>query len=103
MTELCIEKFAGTELPAFPAYNHIIPWGLVLEKGPIWIRAGDDQIEITPTDIGAATAAYQFNGAFWVYGYFAYRNLLNEKVEHKFLARWDLAQGFVGENRPGYT
>jgi hypothetical protein len=103
MIELCIEKFAGTSLPYEPVYVHVIPWGLVLEKGPIWIRAAEEQVVITPEDIGAALAAYEDDGAFWVFGYFAYRNLLNERVEHKFLVRWDLANGFVAENRPRYT
>jgi hypothetical protein len=103
LLELCIEKFAGTTLPQRPAYIHVAPWGLVLEKGPIWIRADDAMIEITPADATAAAAAYRNNGAFWVYGYFAYRNLLSERVEHKFLARWDLTNGFMAENRPAYT
>jgi hypothetical protein len=75
----------------------------MLEKGPIWIRAGDALTEITPADATAAAAAYRNNGAFWIYGYFAYRNLLSERVEHKFLARWDLTQGFIPETRPAYT
>jgi hypothetical protein len=75
----------------------------VLEKGPIWIRGEDQQIVITPTEVQAATAAYASAGAFWVFGYFAYRSILNERVEHKFLARWDLAGGFIGENIVGYT
>jgi len=82
---------------------HVTPWPLVLEKGPIWIRADDEQIVITAADVGAALAAYQSGGAFWVFGYFAYRNLLNERVEHKFLARWDQTHRFVAENRPRYT
>jgi hypothetical protein len=103
LLELCVEKFAGTSLPQVPPYIHIVPWGLVLEKGPIWIRAHDALVEITVADVGAAEVAYQANGAFWVYGYFAYRNLLDERIEHKFLARWDMEHGFAPENRPGYT
>jgi hypothetical protein len=90
-------------LPQKPIYSHAVPWGLMLEKGPIWIRAGDALTEITPADATAAAAAYRNNGAFWIYGYFAYRNLLSERVEHKFLARWDLTQGFIPETRPAYT
>lgn len=103
MIELCIEKFAGITLPNQPTYTHVTPWPLVLEKGPIWIRGDDQYIVVTAADIRAATAAYQGAGAFWVYGYFAYRNLLKERVEHKFLARWDQTYGFIGENRPRYT
>ena len=102
LIELCIEKFAGTTLPANPTYTHIVPWGLMLEKGPLWIRADDELTYITPADVGAAAAVYP-NGAFWVFGYFAYLNLLDERVEHKFLARWDLTLGFCPDNRPGYA
>jgi hypothetical protein len=102
LIELCIEKFIGNVLPTTPIYTHIDPWHLVLEKGPLWIQASDQLANITPADVGAAAAAYP-NGAMWVYGYFAYSNLLDERVEHKFLARWDLTQGFVADNRPGYT
>jgi hypothetical protein len=103
MIELCIEKFAGTTLPESPVYSHAHPWGLVLEKGPIWIRGTEEQIVVTAADCDAANAAYQAAGAFWVFGYFAYPNLLNERIEHKFLTRWDLEVGFVPENRVGYT
>jgi hypothetical protein len=103
MIELCIEKFAGLALPDQPNYTHITPWPLVLEKGPIWIRGDDQHIVITAADVGAALAAYGAAGAFWVFGYFAYRDLLNERIEHKFLARWDQAFGFVPENRPRYA
>jgi hypothetical protein len=103
MRELCIEKFVGTVLPANPTYIHTEPWGLALERGPIWIKASDALANITAAEVGAATAVYPHGGAFWVYGYFTYLNLLNETVERKFLARWDLAQGFIPDNRPGYT
>jgi hypothetical protein len=103
LIELCMEKFAGTTLPPIPNYSHTSPWGLVLEKGPLWLIPPDELSYVTPADLGTAVAAYQFGGAFWVYGYFAYRNLLDERVEHKFLARWDLKEGFLPENRAGYT
>jgi hypothetical protein len=103
MIELCVEKFAGLALPDQPNYMHKTAWSLVLEKGPLWIRGDDQHIVITAADIDSVSAAYEDAGAFWVFGYFAYRNLLNERIEHKFLARWDLMQGFVGENRPRYT
>jgi hypothetical protein len=103
MIELCIEKFAGLELPSTPNYSHIISWPLVLEKGPIWIRGDEQQIVVTAAEVGAAAAAYQANGAFWAFGYFAYWNLLNERIEQKFLARWDLNHGFVSESRPRYA
>ncbi|HXW48741.1 MAG TPA: hypothetical protein VEK31_04790 [Xanthobacteraceae bacterium] len=102
LTEVCIEKFAGVTLPAHPTYNHTEPWGLVLEKGPVWIRFPDTQAFINPAEVGAAAAADP-NGAFWVFGFFAYLSPLNERVEHKFLSRWDLAQGFMPDHRPGYT
>jgi hypothetical protein len=89
-------------LPVQPAYTNIEPWGLILEKRPLWIRPSDAQANITPADVGAAAAVYP-DGAFWVFGYFAYFNLLGERVEHKFLGRWDLEAGFVSENRAGYT
>jgi hypothetical protein len=100
--ELCLEKHVGNSLPNQPTYTHIAPWGLVLEKGPIWIRFTEEQGDVTQADVQAAAAAYP-NGAFWVFGYFAYWNLLNEKTVHKFAARWDLTQGFVREDRAGYT
>lgn len=103
LVELCIEKHIGRALPNVPTYTHKTPWGLILEKGPIWIRGTDDQIEVTPADIGASLAVYPNGGAFWVYGYFVYIDLLNQKIEHKFLVRWDLTNGFVPDNRPNYT
>jgi hypothetical protein len=103
MAELCVEKFAGLALPARPNYAIIIPWGLVLEKGPIWLRPDDAQSHIAAAEVGAAAAAINGGGAFWVHGYFAYWNLLNEKIVHKFALRWDLTQGFVREDRPGYA
>jgi len=75
---------------------------LVLEKGPLWIKATDALVNVTPADVGAAAAVYP-NGAFWVFGYFAYLDLLDKRIERKFLARWDLVEGFVADNRPGYT
>lgn len=102
MIELCVEKFAGLSLPPQPTYVHIDPWGLVLEKGPLWIRPSEALTVVTPADVAAAAAAYPA-GAFWVFGYFAYWNLLDERTIHKFAARWDLVQGFIPENRPGYT
>jgi hypothetical protein len=93
MLELCIEKFIGNVLPANSCYAHVEPWGLVLEKGPLWIQATDELANITPAEVGTAAAVYP-NGAFWAYGYFAYLNLLDERVEQKFLARWDLTQRF---------
>ena len=103
LVELCIEKYVGWKLPNTPTYTQKTPWGLVLEKGPIWIRAADDQVEITSADLGQATAVYSSGGALWVFGYFAYLNLLSQRTEHRFLARWDLKEGFVPDNRPGYT
>ena len=88
LIDLCIEKFAGNALPSQPTYTHILPWPGVLEKekGPIWIRVGDDQYDaITAADIAAASIAYQGVGAFWVYGYFSYRDLLNERVRAQIL------------------
>jgi hypothetical protein len=79
------------------------PVRLVLEKGPIWIRGEDRHIVITDADVRAALIAYQNGGAFWGFGYFAYWNLLNERIEHRFLARWDQTHGFLLENRPGYS
>jgi hypothetical protein len=100
--ELCVEKFAGSTLPARPSYTQIEPFGLVLEKGPLWIRLADTQAYLNPTDVASANAAYP-NGAFWVFGYLAHLSLLNERVEYKFLWRWDLVNGFVPDNRLGYT
>ena len=102
LLELCIEKFIGPTLPAHPVYIHKESWGLVLEKGPLWIKATDALVNVTPADVGAAAAVYP-NGAFWVFGYFAYLDLLDKRIERKFLARWDLVEGFVADNRPGYT
>jgi len=102
MIEICVEKFAGSVLPNKPIYVHAEPWGLILEKGPTWVRLSEDQGNITPADVGAAAAVYP-NGAFWVFIYLGYLNLLDEKVTYKFLVRWDLTYGFVRENRPGYT
>jgi len=102
MTDLCIEKCAGLTLPEEATYSHVIPWPLVLEKGPLWIRGDDQHIVVTPADL-AALAAHGNQGAFWVYGYFFYRNLLNERLRHGFLFRWDHTIGFVPENRPGYA
>jgi len=48
-------------------------------------------------------AAYKGAGAFWVFGYFGYRSLLDERLEYRFLVKWDLAFGFISENRAGYT
>jgi hypothetical protein len=50
LLELCIEKFAGIALPREPFYTHSVPWGLVLEKGPIWIRSDDALAEITAAE-----------------------------------------------------
>lgn len=103
LVELCIEKHVGRALPDVPTYTHKTPWGLVLEKGPIWIRGTDGQIEITPAEVGQTKAVYASGGAFWVYGYLAYLDLLNQRAEHKFLVRWELRTGFVPDNRAGYT
>jgi hypothetical protein len=100
--ELCVGKFVGNALPDRPTYTDIEPWVFVLEKGPIWFRFADTQAYVTPAEVGAAAAAYP-NGAFWVFGYLAYLSLLNERVEYRFLWRWDLTYGFVPDNRPGYT
>jgi hypothetical protein len=102
MIELCVEKFVGLSLPPQPSYVHLDPWGLVLEKGPLWIRPSEELTEVTAAEVRAAAAAYP-TGAFWVFGYFAYWNILNERTIHKFAARWDLAHGFVPENRSDYT
>ena len=64
MIELCVEKFAGLTLPAQPTYANIVPWRLVLEKGPIWLRPDDHQSVITSADITAALAAFGGGGAF---------------------------------------
>ena len=98
MLELCIEKFIGTALPDTPKYANKTTWHLVLEKGPVWIRADDSQIVITAGEIGKLAAG----GSLWVYGYFTYLNLLDERREHKFIARWDLTKGFLADNRAGY-
>ena len=102
MPELCVEKFIGASLPSSPTYRSGIPWGLYLEKGPIWIRFNDEQSVITASEASAANASYP-EGAFWVYGYIAYLDLFNERLQYKFLWRWDLTTGFVPENRTGYT
>ncbi len=103
MIEICIEKFAGVILPETPSYTHVTRWPLVLEKGPIWIRGTEEQVVVTPADVNETLTAYQNAGAFWVFGYFAYRSLLDERIERKFIARWDQANGFVPDNRPGYS
>jgi hypothetical protein len=103
IVELCIEKFIGSDLPSIPNYAHATSFNFYLEKGPIWLRGSDAQIVVGPADIGAMHAVYPSRGAFWVYGYFAYPDLLNRRVEHKFCARWDQTVGFVPDNRPGYT
>lgn len=103
LVEVCVEKFIGNPLPDRPNYIHASDWNLVLEKGPIWLMFPDELGHVTPADLGASVAAYNFGGAFWVYGYFAYPDLLDERVERKFLARWDLEAGFVPENRARYS
>jgi hypothetical protein len=103
IVELCIEKFTGSDLPSIPDYSHATSFNFYLEKGPIWLRGSDAQIAIGPADIGRMHAVYPRHGAFWVYGYFAYPDLLNRRVEHKFCVRWDQTVGFVPDNRPGYT
>jgi hypothetical protein len=103
IVELCIEKFVGSDLPGIPRYSHSTSFNFYLEKGPIWLRGSDEQIVVTPADIGAMHAYYPSHGAFWVYGYFAYPDLLNRRVEHKFCVRWDQTAGFVPDNRPDYT
>lgn len=65
---------------------------------PVWIQPTDELANITPAEVGAPTAVYP-HGAFWAYGYFAYLSFQNERVEQRFLARWDLTQGFVADNR----
>jgi len=100
--ELCVEKHSGVSLPLDPVYTNIRPWRLVLEKGT-WLRPDDQQAVITAPDVNAAAAAYRAGGAFWVYGYIGYRDLLNNTAKHRFLARWDLTNGFVPDARPGYT
>jgi hypothetical protein len=102
MTELCVEKFIGQLLPSLPTYKSVVPWGMYLEKGPIWIRFQDEQAVITPSEVSAINGIYP-EGAFWVYGYITYLNLLDEKLQYKFLWRWDLKRGFIPENRTGYT
>jgi hypothetical protein len=103
LKELCVEKFIGTALPPIPSYQHIGPWGLILEKGPIWIRFDDRYSVITSAEVQAANNAYQAGGAFWVYGYFAYQDLLDKTVQYRFVARWDFVNGFIPENLAGYT
>jgi hypothetical protein len=102
-TELYLEKFSGLTLPEVPEYENVQPWSLVLEKGPVWLRPDDAQSVITAADLAAAGTAYGAGGAFWVYGYFAYRTLPNERGEHKFLARWIPNEGFSADTRTGYT
>jgi len=103
IVELCIEKFIGADLPSIPNYGHATSFNFYLEKGPIWLRGSDEQIVVGPGDIGAMHAVYPSRGAFWVYGYFAYPDLLNRRIEHKFCVRWDQTVGFVPDNRAGYT
>jgi hypothetical protein len=101
--ELCLQKYSGLTLPDDPEYENTRPWSLTLEKGPVPLRIDDVQSVITAAELAAARAAYSVGGAFWVYGYLAYRGLLNERREHKFLARWDLSEGFLADIRTGYT
>jgi len=103
MKEFCIEKYSGTALPERPTYGKATPFGLVLEKGPIWIRGADEQIGISNTEALEAENAFKNAGAFWVYGYISYLTLLDERAELKFLWRWDQQLGFVPENRPGFS
>lgn len=101
--ELCLKKHSGLSLPGDPEYSDARPWNLILEKGPVPLRLDDAQSVITAADCAAAQAAYEAGGAFWVYGYLAYRGLLNERREHKFLARWDLSEGFLADAPAGYS
>ena len=72
------------------------------KKAKSAIRLPDELGHITPAEVAAAQTVYP-NGAFWVYGYFTYFDLLNQTVQYKFLARWDLRYGFVLEQRANYT
>lgn len=103
LKELCIEKFTGVSLPLEPVYQKVIPWNGVLEKGPLWIRAAEHQIVVSPNEVQAANQAYQAAGAFWFYGYFTYLDLLGGMKTQKFLLRWDHTHAFLIENRPGYV
>jgi hypothetical protein len=103
-TELCVEKFIGQSLPYTPIYGNPRPWNMYLEKGPIWIRFDDEQAALTHEETVSANAVYP-QGAFWVYGYVTYLDLLGERLQYKFLWRWDLKApfGFVPEIRISYS
>jgi hypothetical protein len=106
ITSFCIEREVLAELPLAPNYRTIDrawnPWlGFYPHQPPLWFRANDHLTELRFSDaqrqsIQAGTAT------LWIYGYFTYLNALEEELTHKFMARWDLQQGLVGEQRPGY-
>jgi len=41
--------------------------------------------------------------SLWIFGYFTYLNVIGDELTHKFMARWDLTRGLVGERHQGYA
>ena len=80
--------------------NNWQPW--LVPFGDLWFKPAD---EITALAFSAEDRQAIANGtkSLWVYGYFTYLNAVEDEHTHKFMARWDLVRGLVGERRPNYT
>jgi len=107
ITSFCIERVLldpDADLPEQPRYHSIDnrwqPW--LVPFAQQWFRPADD---ITALDFSDAQRAAIAAGRqrLWIFGYFTYLNAVEETLTHKFMARWDVRQGLVGERRPNYV
>lgn len=106
ITRLCLEWRILPMLPVTAMYEdyHIQPMNLLFGPNPNLITFFGLEHPANPVVLTVTQRIQIRDGqSLWVYGFFTYRNFMNESFDLGFVTRWNPPYGLVAETHQNYA
>lgn len=94
LVRFCCDWVVSPSVPDMPQYHHVEIWNAAIPKeSSVWCLSRNG-MRLTKEE---RASMENLDAFLWVYGYFAYRNFMNDAFVIGYIARWDVGEGFVRE------